>query len=47
MDDDVTDGQDFIILSDVQPNATIEAARFAKPAPSKILEGSGARAAGQ
>jgi len=42
-----TDVQDFIILSDVQPNATIEAARFAKPAPSKILEGSGARAAGQ
>ncbi len=42
-----TDGQDFVILSDVQPNAAIEAARFAKPAPSKILEGSGARAAGQ
>lgn len=42
-----TDGQDFVELSDVQPNAAIEAARFSKPAPSKILEGSGARAAGQ
>jgi hypothetical protein len=42
-----TDGQDFVILSDVQPNAAMDAARFAKPAPAKIQEGTGARAAGQ
>lgn len=42
-----TDGQDFVVLTDVQPNAAIDAGRFAKPAPSKILEGTGARAAGQ
>jgi len=42
-----TDGQDAVELSEVQANAAIDAARFAKPAPSKILEGSGARAAGQ
>jgi photosynthetic reaction center cytochrome c subunit len=42
-----TDGQDAVELTEVQANAAIDAARFAKPAPSKILEGSGARAAGQ
>jgi photosynthetic reaction center cytochrome c subunit len=42
-----TDGQDIIELTDVQPNAAIEASRFIKPPPAEILAGSGAHAPGQ
>lgn len=30
-----TDGQNMIVLKDVQPNAAVEAARFTRPAPYK------------
>jgi hypothetical protein len=30
-----TDGQNTIVLNDVQPNVAIDAARFAQPAPFK------------
>jgi hypothetical protein len=30
-----TDGQNTIVLKEIQPNATVDAARFARPAPFK------------
>jgi hypothetical protein len=38
-----TDGQSNILLSDVQPNGQLDAARFAKPAPAVVKPRGGAR----
>jgi photosynthetic reaction center cytochrome c subunit len=38
-----TDGQSIILLTDVQPNAAIDASRFAKPAPAVLKPKGGAR----
>jgi hypothetical protein len=38
-----TDGQSNILLTDVQPNVPVDAARFAKPAPAVLKRRGGAR----
>ncbi len=41
-----TDGQDIVKLNSIQPNASIDAAQFNKPAPAK-LEDNGLNGGGQ
>jgi hypothetical protein len=38
-----TDGQSNILLTDIQPNGQLDAARFAKPAPAVVKPRGGAR----